>query len=199
MCASKSFLDGRRESAGGCGIVSGGRFAEMRFTRRATASFAFCSRGLRDVASIAACSSFSPARLYRAADLDRGPPNHSRLIAGAFIFLPAENQRPQATRIDSQGIAHILERERSLCLVMENPEPRFPEFLSPTRTFRLEIPLKSSYRVGKDTAHQAHDWFDCSRAPPRRIELCGHNGIGAKFIACRNYRRIDFCNCIVHD
>jgi hypothetical protein len=169
-------------------VVSGGRFAEVRFTRRVTASFAFCSRGLRDIASIAARSSLSPARLYRTADLDRGAPNHSRLIAGAFVFLPAKNQRPQAAWIDSQRIAYILERERSFCLVMENPESGFPEFLSPARTFRFEISLKSSNRVGKDAAHQAHDGFDCSRASPRWIELRGHNSIGAKFIAWRNYR-----------
>jgi hypothetical protein len=98
--------------------------------------------------------------LYRAADLDGGAPNHSQLIAGSSAFFPAKNQRPQATWIDSQGVAHILERERSVCLVVENPEPGFPVFLSSTRAFRFEITLKSSYRVGKDAAHQAHDWFD---------------------------------------
>jgi hypothetical protein len=181
------------------GFVSDGRFADTRFTRRATAFFAFCSRGLREIASIAGRSSLSPTRPYRAANLDCGAPNHSQLIAGASALLPAKDQRPQATWINSQGIAHILERERSVRLVMENPEPGFPEFLSPARTFRLEITLKSSHRVGKDAAHQAHDWFDLSRAPPRRIELCGHNGISAKFITCCNYRRINSGNCVVHD
>jgi hypothetical protein len=160
MHASKSFPDGRRECAAFTGFVSSRRFVEMRFTRRAAASFAFCSRCLRDVAAIAACSSFSPTRLDRAADLDRGASNHSRLIAGAFVFLPAENQRPQATWIDSQGVAHVLERERPFCLVMENPEPGFPEFLSPARAFRFEITLKSSHRISKDAAHQAHYRFD---------------------------------------
>ena len=173
-------------------------FSETPFTRKATASFAFCSRGLRAVASIAPRSSLPPTHLYRAADLDRGAPNHSQLIAGASAFFPAENQRPQATRIDSQGIAHILERERSVCLVVENPEPGFSIFLSPARAFRFEITLKSPHRVGKDAAHQAHDWFDCSRAPSRWIKLRWHNGISPEFIACRAYRRIDSRSWIFH-
>jgi len=62
--------------------------------------------------------------------------------------------------IDLQGIAHILERERSVGLVMEKPEPGFSIFLSPACTFRVEITLKTSDRIGKDAAHQAHDRFD---------------------------------------
>jgi hypothetical protein len=98
--------------------------------------------------------------LHSGAGVDRGASNHSRLIAGAVVFFPAKNQSSQAAWIDSQGIAHIFESERSFCLVMENPEPGFSEFLSPTWTFRFEITLKSSHRIGKDAAHQAHDWFD---------------------------------------
>ena len=105
-------------------------------------------------------SSLSPTRLHSAASFDRRASNHSRLVPGAFVFLPAKDQTPQATWVDSQGIAHILERERSVCLVMKNPEPGFLEFLSFDWTFRFEIALKSSHRISKDAAHQAHDWFD---------------------------------------
>jgi len=63
-------------------------------------------------------------------------------------------------RIDFQGVAHILERKRSATLVMENPELGFPVFLPPARTFRFEIALNASHRIGEDTAHQAHDRLD---------------------------------------
>jgi hypothetical protein len=43
---------------------------------------------------------------------------------------------------------------------MENPGPSFPEFLSPARTRRIEIALKTSHRIGQDPAHQTHYRFD---------------------------------------
>src|SRR5258708_1496568 len=111
-------------------------------------------------ASIAARLSFSPPRLHPAANLERGAPNQSRLIAGAFVFLPGKNQIPQAAWIDAQGIADVAEGERSISLVMENPELGFSVFLPPARTFRIEIALNTSHCIGEDTAHQAHDRFD---------------------------------------
>ncbi|WP_422295352.1 hypothetical protein [Candidatus Binatus sp.] len=142
--------------------------------------------------------SLSPTRLHSAANFDRRASNHSRLFAGAFVFLPGQDQSPQATWIDSQGIADVLERERSVCLVMENPEPSFPEFLSFDWIFRFEVALKSSHRISQDAAHQAHYRLDLSRPAPRRIELRGHNSISPEFVACRICRRFDSHNCIVH-
>jgi hypothetical protein len=43
---------------------------------------------------------------------------------------------------------------------MEDPGPGFPEFLSPARTRRIEIALKTSHRIGQDAAHQAHYRLD---------------------------------------
>ena len=43
---------------------------------------------------------------------------------------------------------------------MENPEPSFPEFLLSVPLMRIEITLKTSHRIGKDAAHQAHDRLD---------------------------------------
>jgi len=98
--------------------------------------------------------------LHSAAGVDRRAPNHSRLISGASVFFPVKNQISQAAWIDTQGIAHFHERERSLSLVMENPEPSFPEFLLSVPLMRIEITLKTSHRIGKDAAHQAHDRLD---------------------------------------
>ncbi len=144
-------------------------------------------------------SAFSPARLHPAASIDRRAPNHSRLILGASIFLPANNQIPQVTRIDSQGVAHVLERKRPFPLVMENPELSFSELLPFVLTARIEITLKTSHRIGQYAAHQAYDRLDCGRAPPRWVKLCGHNGAGEirKLIARRTHR-IDLRTWIVH-
>ncbi|MGA9724083.1 MAG: hypothetical protein WBQ86_16605 [Candidatus Binatus sp.] len=115
---------------------------------------------MREIASKAARSSLSSTRLHSAASVNCGTPNHSRLILGASIFLPASNQKPQATRIDSQSIAHVLERKRSFAFVIENPELGFPEFLPSGLSTRIEIALKTSHRIGKNAAHQTHDRLD---------------------------------------
>ena len=111
-------------------------------------------------ASIVVRSSPFPTRLNSATNVDRRASNHSRLFARASVFFPVNNQMPQATWIDSQGIAHILERERSVASIMEKPEPRFPEFLLSFSLTRFEITLKTSQRIGKDAAHKAHDRLD---------------------------------------
>src|SRR5260221_222952 len=61
--------------------------------------------------------SLSPTRLHSAVNLDCGASDHSRLIAGASVFFPADDQISQAMRIDFQGVAHILEGKRSATLV----------------------------------------------------------------------------------
>src|ERR1700726_2621800 len=81
---------------------------------------------------------------------------------------------------------------------MEDPRPGFPEFLSPARTLRVEIALKTSPRIGQDAAHQAQYRFDFGRSAARRIKLCGHEGIGAKIVTCVTNCRVDSCCCIVH-
>src|ERR1700735_5259861 len=114
-------------------------------------------------ASIVVRSAPFPTGLHSAANIDRGASNHSRLFARASVFFPVNNQMPQATWIDSQGIAHILERERSVSSIMEKPEPSFPEFLLSLSLTRFEITLKTSQRIGQDAAHQAHDRVERSR------------------------------------
>jgi hypothetical protein len=111
-------------------------------------------------ASIVVRSSPFPTRLHSATNVDRRASNHSRLLARTSVFFPVNNQMPQATWIDSQRIAHVLERERSVSFVVEKPEPRFPEFLLSFSLTRFEVPLKTSQRIGKDPAHQAHDRLD---------------------------------------
>jgi hypothetical protein len=99
--------------------------------------------------------------------------------------------------IDFQGLAHILERERPVCLGTENPGPSFPEFLSSARTRRAQIALKTPDRIGQDAAHQTHYRFDFSRSTPRGIKLRGHECISAKVVSGRAYR-LDSCTSIVH-
>jgi hypothetical protein len=62
--------------------------------------------------------------------------------------------------VDFQGPANFLERERPFYISMENPGPSFPEFLSPARTRRSQITLKTSHRIGQDPAHQTHYRLD---------------------------------------
>jgi hypothetical protein len=140
----------------------------------------------------------SATRGQRAVDTDRRAPNHSRPIAGAFIFFPSSNQRPQAMRIDIEGRAYFRERERPFQISMENPGPSFPEFLSPARTRCIEIALKTSHRIGQDPAHQAHYRFDCSRSTPRGIKLRGHKRISAKIVTCVTNCRVDSCSWLFH-
>ncbi len=139
-------------------------------------------------------------RRYSASNVDRRAPNHSLLITGTPVFLPAKNPLPQAARIDLQRVAHALERKRSASLVVENPELSFPEFLPSVGTTRFKTMLKTSDRIDKDAGHQPHDRLDRSRTTPRGVKLCGHNGIGAKrkFIACGT-RRIDSDTWIAHE
>jgi hypothetical protein len=62
--------------------------------------------------------------------------------------------------IDFQRLAHFCERERPVCISMENPGPSFPEFLSPARSRRIEITLKTSHCIRQDAAHQTHYRLD---------------------------------------
>ena len=132
----------------------------------------------------------SATRSQSAGDVDRRTPNHPLLLTRAPVSLPANNPIPQAMRIDLQRVAHALKRERPIFPIVENPELSFPEFLASARMTRFEITLETSHRVDKDAGHQPHDRLDRSRAAPRRVKLCGQNGVGEvrKLIACPAYR-----------
>jgi hypothetical protein len=110
------------------------------------------------------------------------------LVAGASVFLPANNPTPQAARIDAQGVAYASVGERSVSLVVENPGPSFHEFPPPAYSARVEITLKASHCIHKQSAHQAHERFRRSRAAPRGVEQRWHKRIGTKFVACRTHR-----------
>jgi hypothetical protein len=69
---------------------------------------------------------------------------------------------------DSQGVAHFLERERSVSRVVKNPQLSFSEFLPAVGMMYFEITLKTSHRIDQDREHWTHDRLDRSRAAQGR-------------------------------
>jgi hypothetical protein len=88
-------------------------------------------------------------------EVDWNTSRHWRLVDGAPVILPANNQIPQPTGINFQHAAHVFERERAAPFVLENPELSFPEFLLSAPMTAFEITLKASQRINQDGVHQA--------------------------------------------